>query len=845
MSTASLGGAVPAPDDNSALDRLISAIEKLAGNRGGGGGRKGSAQSGGMSAEDMDKKLLAEQGKRYKLEMEIHRTTYDVMARLSKYRMGLEKQHTDAAKKLAAQRSRALEAQMKAEESAQKVAEKKVQKQTESTAKRLTNLIDSIGDKLASGGVLTNRDRRRMSRAGVYSGIVQGFESTSQANAQERLGRNRQKQTESLEKLEAKWLKRERDDRENYKAKVAAENEKLDREGRLQASSAFKALNEAKAKRADAEVIAELELQADSYKLAHEATYELNRKREADAKKLANENAKFDREGMQTAHNAMAVYRAAKQKQAEKIAANDLKEEEQARDKAHNAFYALDKKREKQAKAEADAIDKFQKGIGYKVKAGMNLTRGDLRQSMFLGSRYSDFIRNEIEQREAQKNGKVDEKKGGGWSSFFGGFARNLIIGKLYSAAHFALTPLMALGAGLSSGGVRVWSSLTEAALEAGKQLYHLTGAGDAFTTAEYDLKTFSQRLKKINAREEMGFGLGAKASAGIIGAGSSLTRGVSDAFTNAIVNPLTGLIDIVSKVGNAVSLFDPSTMVRYNLVLRELTAVIGMTMTPVVQGITTLLKEFGDYLKPLAQTLTPEISNMMRELVEAIKPLIPLIIIELKDAVKTIIDELKKVKGNRLGIREKVLAAAGVPDPEVKEQLRGDARILGKGLIGGGGGALLGAPFGPMGMAVGGAFGFVASLIAAKLDENKVEAARVNARAARVNQEAANLPKGNLMGTAVAYNATIGGGMELARRAAQDAFIASSNNGKSQGMPLFEEAAKLVVEWLKNQGMGKDKVNGNIQPGMANGAVAPIDFAGAFNNLGAFGKIAKAQFGF
>jgi len=143
--------------------------------------------------------------------------------------------------------------------------------------------------------------------------------------------------------------------------------------------------------------------------------------------------------------------------------------------------------------------------------------------------------------------------------------------------------------------------------------------------------------------------------------------------------------------------------------------------------------------------------------------------------------------------------------------------RRLGMAGVGAGAGGLAGfAIGGPPGALIGAGIGGIAGALGADQVAPQWQGRR--AAGQELMLAANQLQKGNVMGTAVASNAQIGSGVDLARRAAQDAFIASSNNGKIGGENLFEVAAKAAIKFFNKQDQADKAVDGNAQPGMANG---------------------------
>ena len=403
--------------------------------------------------------------------------------------------------------------------------------------------------------------------------------------------------------------------------------------------------------------------------------------------------------------------------------------------------------------------------------------------------------------REAAK-ANAPAKQGG---SFFGGFTRNMVIGRLYAAANAALAPLEAFGAGIGVHWLKAWKSLTEAAYSAGKALSLASGMGESAARFENIVNTFTERLNKSNALQELARDPAGRIGAGFARSSASLAGGAAGALGGAMDNPLTGLNAIVDKIGHAVGLADPGTMSRYNMVLRDLTATIGQGLSPVVSVITKILKEFGDYLQPLVQAWLPEIKKTLNELYLAIKPLIPLFIVELQQTINEVIAKIKELGGNNgAGFREMIANSLKAAD--------GLSKFIT--MLGYAAGALADFANNPIGFIAKGAV--VAGGGAAALMGAKGKGGGGNAMLAA----AAGLQKGNIAGAAVAQNATIGSGSDLARKASQEAFIASSAKGNiDPAQNLFQQAAQQAIQFFQNAMKPAPAANGKAQPGIAAGA--------------------------
>lgn len=851
--TAVLGNMTPDPTNaggEAAVNRLSQVLENLVNKLGAGGGTKGS---GSAPWEQEDKKRAA----RYKLEEQIYKQTYDALARLAAYRrkreqaldvlaksinaeaLQAERNKKRAQDSLNAQRSRALNAEMKALEVAEKSAQRRIDaenqrnskqqvRKTQSAAERMTNLLDTIGDKLANGGVLKESDRRKMARAGVYSGIQQTLEKTSQANKSVKESKTEAK---DLEKLEAYWLRREASERAIYKARIdAVTKARQDIQDKLQGGGKVSLKD---ARRLD---------------------------RLGDSVGASGVRSKLVRDKAITEQQELAdIERSYLRKDERSVA----KWKRQQQDK-------LDSKRETERE--------FATKIYGRINRGRNVTEGNLERAQQLGlkglvgqitaqlqkqkdtaaqKRVEDFeIQQHNKQVDNERKAKAKaerEAKGTGPSkqggSFFGGFGRNMVIGRLYAVTNAVIAPMEAFVSGALVPAMKAWKELTKASLEAGKNLAYTSGMASAAAQVENVLKQKVARLESRNAQYGMVTDIGGRTAAGMMGSSASLSKGVGGAIGNAMDNPLTGLNEIVNQIGNAVGMADPGAMVRYNMVLRDLTATIGQGLAPVINMITRLMKEFGDYLQPVVQEMVPKITEVLGKLFEAIKPLIPLFVKELTDTIKELVDLIGQI-GGKLGLREMIIRGVGGPNALALANAGGAGVGGGKAALGFGAGALEGAAiggiggaaFGPVGSAIGAAGGALIGGAAGFLGATEPDAnAGGPAGIGGMLNQLANMKKGNIAGAAVAQNATIGSGSDLARRASQEAFIASSAKGNIDPMQqLFQQAAQGAINFFQGALKPKPVANGNGQAGIAPGKGEGAMEFGA--GQGSFQKVARSM---
>lgn len=551
----------------------------------------------------------------------------------------------------------------------------------------------------------------------------------------------------------------------------------------------------------------------------------------------------------------------------------------------HNKQVDADRKRSEQVarsqQAARDAQRKFSDKMKRREARGLPFTEAHLERAQSIGRpALASWISHKIQKQKddaAQKrvedfeikqhNQEIDFKRkqaaGGGGSgggggggakggSFFGGFGRNLAIGRLYAAVNAAAAPLEAFGAGVGTEWLKAWKELTQAAYAVGRNLSYSLGLGESAAQAANRTRQFTARIENQNAQYEMSSAVGSRVGAGMTGSATSLAKGVAEAVGKAMDAPLTGLTSIVGQIGNAVALADPGTMNRYNMILRDLTATIGQGLAPVVQLITRLMKEFGDYLQPVVSDMIPAIKKVMGDLFKAIQPLIPLFVKELTDTIKELVGLIAQF-GGKLDLRSMIMRSLQVPEAIIKagpnanpaEVMEQEARNQGGLMVAGGvaGGAALGAGLGSIvpgiGTVAGGIGGGILGGIAAYMDTPA--APNNNPAAFGMMANLANMRKGNIAGAAVAQNATIGSGSDIARRASQEAFIASSARGNIDNQQnLFQQAAQAALQFFQNQGKAPAAANGNAQAGVAPGKGQGAMAFGA--GQGAFEKNARAM---
>jgi len=116
---------------------------------------------------------------------------------------------------------------------------------------------------------------------------------------------------------------------------------------------------------------------------------------------------------------------------------------------------------------------------------------------------------------------------------------------------------------------------------------------------------------------------------AGLTLAGKSL--GVLSTVGNLAVGAITGTVgafnQIVSFASPFVQAFNPALIEQMNLVFKDLTAVIGMGLEPVIGAVIPIVRAFADRLVPVVQALIPTVQLFADAMMELAGPIIEILI--------------------------------------------------------------------------------------------------------------------------------------------------------------------------------------------------------------------------
>lgn len=127
--------------------------------------------------------------------------------------------------------------------------------------------------------------------------------------------------------------------------------------------------------------------------------------------------------------------------------------------------------------------------------------------------------------------------------------------------------------------------------------------------------KKASERAEDARDREAAtGEKAGDRRSGGLVGAGEAVVAAASG---------LAGAFDrLTSRVTPFVEAFAPSAVLVFRESLRDLSAVVGSALTPVLSGATSVVREFSSALLPVMQRLQPVVAQVSGTLVEVAKVL-------------------------------------------------------------------------------------------------------------------------------------------------------------------------------------------------------------------------------
>jgi hypothetical protein len=138
---------------------------------------------------------------------------------------------------------------------------------------------------------------------------------------------------------------------------------------------------------------------------------------------------------------------------------------------------------------------------------------------------------------------------------------------------------------------------------------------GEAMEALSVPLEIFAEGLAMVIETMGAAFFAFAKASK----SAKAPQTAVNDAFKNAkatvadlLINPLAAIPDLMGRIREAVDTFNPGGMIEFDLAMRDLMAVFGEALLPVVKTVTGVIRKFADTLRPILQTLAPAFQQLI-----------------------------------------------------------------------------------------------------------------------------------------------------------------------------------------------------------------------------------------
>lgn len=100
--------------------------------------------------------------------------------------------------------------------------------------------------------------------------------------------------------------------------------------------------------------------------------------------------------------------------------------------------------------------------------------------------------------------------------------------------------------------------------------------------------------------------------------------KAVSDSFkdirktiANLLTDPMNAIPELMGRIREAVETFNPGAMIEFDLAMRDLIAVFGEALYPIVQQVTIILREFADTLRPILLKLQPVFQKLIRSITD------------------------------------------------------------------------------------------------------------------------------------------------------------------------------------------------------------------------------------
>ncbi|NBW14048.1 MAG: hypothetical protein EBR82_39225 [Caulobacteraceae bacterium] len=91
--------------------------------------------------------------------------------------------------------------------------------------------------------------------------------------------------------------------------------------------------------------------------------------------------------------------------------------------------------------------------------------------------------------------------------------------------------------------------------------------------------------------------------------------KGIRKTVLNLLTDPLNAVPALIGQIREAVETLNPGAMVEFDLALRDLKAVFGEALLPIVRIATDVIRKFADTLRPILQKLQPQFEKLAKSI--------------------------------------------------------------------------------------------------------------------------------------------------------------------------------------------------------------------------------------
>lgn len=88
--------------------------------------------------------------------------------------------------------------------------------------------------------------------------------------------------------------------------------------------------------------------------------------------------------------------------------------------------------------------------------------------------------------------------------------------------------------------------------------------------------------------------------------------RNVKTTVADLIINPMGAIPELMGRIREAVDTFNPGAMIEFDLAMRDLMAVFGEALLPIIKTVTGVIRKFADTLRPILQALAPAFQKLI-----------------------------------------------------------------------------------------------------------------------------------------------------------------------------------------------------------------------------------------